>query len=703
MVSAEIIDKYVEKEGSDPSFSGYLVADRWECVDDTEILRNADGEPKLDHNGNTQHFAFSIDISSAYEGLSVETEFTIKLMLLNHNRVIDGVLFGKENSIRNQVYHYSRLQRACKNTGIRSYAEINKQSLADFCRAVVAPEARVGTSLPLYIAYRSYITLISVLEQIQDNKAIFGLTDAPSCLIRADKCIELVKPLISTETNWKEWIKGGTLGNVPIEIALLMLQEGLGFEESIELKSLIAIVQGVSEVSIERQMPSRASISQALKAFLTGNYRRDADGVYRIYRRKRQGVLSEVAYRSPKKRGKGKHTFAIAERIFDKYEAMGGNINSMLLPSSLEEMNDQVRFALYRCSAMISILTGARRSELKSLPRDSFNIDEKGNATFVSRIRKTNHGVETERSVSIHAAHFAGIALRLNNPGIHHPDDKKRALLQVYVPWRQSPFDGTEWNRYLYGEDRAGRGSGRSLGLKGFYEKMLAALISDFDPGRYPLSSHRFRHTWAEIAIRRFDGNVPEAIRNHFRHWFGSFMTMDYLRDKVKADLPEINRQYMRELIHRAASGQEEFFGPSGRYLLSRIREIELLTPEGIDELLSEFDVLEVHEYSYCMMPKAQKTLAKCYDKATQTPQYGNAKWEHCGGCAGRLALANHKDVIQRIGMREQEVMASRAGLGLDALSSLSRKVIRQCEVALEDFEKHIPLVDITSDEEGIF
>jgi hypothetical protein len=64
VVSAEIIDKYVEKEGSDPSFSGYLVADRWECVDDTEILRNADGEPKLDHNGNTQHFAFSIDISS---------------------------------------------------------------------------------------------------------------------------------------------------------------------------------------------------------------------------------------------------------------------------------------------------------------------------------------------------------------------------------------------------------------------------------------------------------------------------------------------------------------------------------------------------------------------------------------------------------------------------------------------------------------
>src|SRR5690606_14175018 len=45
---------------------------------------------------------------------------------------------------------------------------------------------------------------------------------------------------------------------------------------------------------------------------------------------------------------------------------------------------------------------------------------------------------------------------------------------------------------------------------------------------------HSVRHAWAEFALRRFDGDaVPELVRLHFRHHFGSYMTRRYLHGKV--------------------------------------------------------------------------------------------------------------------------------------------------------------------------
>tara|TARA_B100000749_G_scaffold280614_1_gene277578 strand:+ start:12110 stop:14173 length:2064 start_codon:yes stop_codon:yes gene_type:complete len=685
VLGRDVVEKHAEKDSSKLAFSSLLISDTWEVEDDTAIVKDGNEEPVLGVDGYVQHARFTVDISKIYAGLCTETELSIKLALLSEFRFLNGRLYGKPSSFKHRLLHYSCLNNACKELELRSFSQIDDSNLVDFCRVLVAPDGGVGNGSSAYRSSKAFRYSMSLLRRLHVDESVLGLPDAPSCVIREDRCLEAVKPLISSHTNYKEWLKGGSLGNVPVEIALFMLQEGLGYKESSELKSLIAIVQGVAEVSNKNRISKAKTTAQALRAFLRGNFGRDERGVYKLVRKNRQGRAFEFKLRREglsKKFGGSVNTYDIAQAVFAKYEALGGDINSIVLPASPGECTDRVREALYRCSAMISILSGARKSEIESIRKDSFQVDKNGRATFTSKIKKTNHGAETERPVSVHAAHVAWIALSLDGRGFQHRDVRDFALLKIRVPWASEAIVGWEWQRFS---------------LKGFYENMLGTLISDFDPEEVPLSSHRFRHTWAEIAIRRFDGNVPEAVRNHFRHWYGSFMTMDYFRNKVKADLPEINRRYMEELIHRSASGREEFFGPSGRYLLGRIRELEVLTPENIDKLLSEFDVLEVHEYSYCMMPKAQKTSAKCYDRATQTPQYDNAKWEHCGGCAGRLALSNHKEVIERIGMREQEVMASREGFGLNALNALSTKILKQCEAALDDFENHIPLVDITN------
>ena len=66
----------------------------------------------------------------------------------------------------------------------------------------------------------------------------------------------------------------------------------------------------------------------------------------------------------------------------------------------------------------------------------------------------------------------------------------------------------------------------------------------------------------------------------------------------------------MREILHRIAQNEEEFFGPAAKYMLSLVKDVEVLDPETVNEILDEFDVIKVHEHSYCMMPKKFKTQA---------------------------------------------------------------------------------------------
>jgi hypothetical protein len=363
--------------------------------------------------------------------------------------------------------------------------------------------------------------------------------------------------------------------------------------------------------------------------------------------------------------------------------------------SDIKDLTDAVRESLYRVSGSLSILTGVRSSELESLREDSFEvINERG--TFKSKIKKTNNDSETIRPVTIHAEPIAWIACELSQAGYHHGDlNPAPYLLKASLPWykekgNQTSIHGLTWTKY---------GDGR-VSLGSFYKELLNNLISDFDISETPLSSHRFRHTWAELAIRRFDGNVPEAIRNYFRHWYSSFMTMDYIRGKLKADLPEISRSYLKELIHRAAYDDEIFYGAAGRFMLSRLKEIDMVDPDQVDSLLDEFDVLEVHEYSFCAIPKKFKSQAKCWDKATQTPRYDDACWNNCGGCAGRLTLGRgtHKDEILRIGMSAQEVINTNNSRGVGNLNGFWNKQLKQAEAALNEFENKMPLVEIETE-----
>jgi integrase len=529
-------------------------------------------------------------------------------------------------------------------------------------------------------AHRSFWKMVKTLDNMYVNSISHGLVDYPSIQVIPDECVRLVEGVVSEHTDFKTWLEGGTHGTLPHEIAMVILSEALDHFESPDLKRLLAIVEAVSQYTINYNA-SFIKVRGALEAFIQNKYGRDDQGVY----------LWTINKSGPYKRRTANSILDLVATYFDLCDEFEVDYKFEKRLKSYHDLGVRIRHAFYRVSASLSVLTGVRISELASLKNDAFEFsNERGK--FKSKIKKTQNNSETYRPVTIHAEPIAWIANGLSKQSALHGENSVSPwLLKGSLPWikNETAIDALSW------EDL-----GRNTSMGGFYRELLTDLISDYDPIEHAISSHRFRHTWAELAIRRFDGNVPEAIRNYFRHWYGSFMTMEYIRGKIKADLPEINRDYMREILHRIAHNEDEFFGPAAKYMLSLVKDVEVLDPETVNEILDEFDVIKVHEHSYCMMPKKFKTQAKCWDKETQTPNYDEAKWDNCGGCTGRCTLGNagsaHKDAILRIGMTAQEMIATHESLGLSSLNAFWKKQLKQAESALKEMGDKIDIVDVT-------
>ncbi|WP_369919869.1 hypothetical protein AB8E32_14825 [Marinomonas polaris] len=694
MISLENISSILDTSAI--SFSecqSLLLSDNWKVLNKNAFKRDLKGDVVIDDNGKRAFESKEFNIEKLYKGMSIEYELTIKMDLIYAFRSEDGVILGKPSTFSAYSYQYIIIKRAMEAQGFKYFKEINQNNIKDFCISLVKARVVEGKFHSL-IVERSFISSLARIGNLLINANMIGLPDYPSVQIMPNDCYQFVEETVSERMNYKDWLKGGTLGDIPLEIAIVMLSEAIDYFESDELKRILALIKAASLASLRNKVPTRQLIGRAVSNFMKKDYRRDSGGVYLVIKHNPNSSKGAKTYRNHYKRGKDRSvlTYDVAEYYFnlcDEYRVSYIFDKKMYY---LTDLTNAMRESLYRVSASLSILTGIRTSELASLREDSFEVvNERG--TFKSKIKKTNNESETIRAVTIHAEPIAWIACELSQLGyIHGGDNPTPQLLKATAPWKDNDrthIEALSWDKH------------KKVGISIFYNDLLSSLISGFDPSETPISSHRFRHTWAELAIRRFDGNVPEAIRSYFRHWYSSFMTMEYIRGKLKADLPEISRSYLRELIHRAAFDDQVFYGAAGRYMLSRLKEIDLVDLDQVDELMDEFDVLEVHEYSYCAIPKKFKSQAKCWDKNTQTPRYDEACWNNCGGCVGRLTLGNgvHKDEILRIGMSAQEIINTNNERGVGNLNRFWVKQLKQAESALNEFENRIPVVEIETEE----
>lgn len=670
----------------------FLISDEWVVVDESNYQEDRYGNTITDEDGKPLYVSKEFNLKDCYDGMPVEYELSIKQYLLNEYSHTESHILAKRSTFRHCIYDYKTIKKAMQRAGLRYFKQIDENTIKTLCVEILKiegsdPELPSVHRKKRIRAHTTFLKTVKILGNMYVNSILYGLVDYPSIQAIPDECVRLVEGVVSEHTDFKTWLEGGTLGTLPLEIPMVILSEALEYFESPDLKRLLAIVEAVSQYSIKTNF-SFVNVRGTLGAFIRGNYGRDDQGVYVWTKKNRTRTKKNNA---PYKLRTSSHVSVLAAIYFDLCDEFEVEYKFEKSLEGVEDLTRRTKHAFYRVSASISVLTGVRRSELSSLRNDAFEFsNERGK--FKSKIRKTQNNSETYRPVTIHAEPIAWIANGLSKQSAFHGENSVTPwLLKGSLPWikPETAINGLSW------ED-----SGTNTSMGRFYRELLSDLISDYDPIEHAISWHRFRHTWAELAIRRFDGNVPEAIRNYFRHWYGSFMTMEYIRGKIKADLPEINREYMREILHRIAHNEEEFFGPAAKYMLSLVKEVEVLDPETVNEILDEFDVIKVHEHSYCMMPKKFKTQAKCWDKETQTPNYDEAKWDNCGGCAGRCTLGNagsaHKDAILRIGMTAQEMIATHEKLGLSSLNTFWKKQLKQAESALKEMENKIDIADVT-------
>ena len=116
-------------------------------------------------------------------------------------------------------------------------------------------------------------------------------------------------------------------------------------------------------------------------------------------------------------------------------------------------------------------------------------------------------------------------------------------------------------------------------------------------------------------------------------------------------------------------------------------------TPEELENFLDEFEVVEPHEWGYCMIRKEDISKAQCIDRESLLPQKNKACFEKCGACIGSLRLNNHLDVIYRIGMQAQDSIASmeQNGIIYPKFTEVQRRTLKLCEAAVIDANKNFP------------
>ncbi|MBR9886435.1 MAG: site-specific integrase [Oceanospirillales bacterium] len=325
------------------------------------------------------------------------------------------------------------------------------------------------------------------------------------------------------------------------------------------------------------------------------------------------------------------------------------------------------------------ILSGARRNELESIQGSDIEPDLDGTTwTFRSDINKTNQGIGAIR-------YIGGIVAEVTNV--------LRDLKGYVDPEFQEPLFKVVMQKLdvSHRPNRAGKTNIResSAGVQSFINRHVnpflheSLKITDFTP-------HSCRHAWAEFALRRFDGNsVPELIREHFRHAYGSYMTDHYIMGKVfEEDGRDLQMEYIRELIGRVAEGSERIYGPVGDYIITMIESFEFVHEDEIELIADTFEgYIDVHEYGFCLVRPETVSQAQCFNKETQLAETTEACWEKCGGCLNRGTMPSQREDIHRLGVSAKVSINSFKNLGLISLVNVYESQLKRCAAAINEID----------------
>ncbi|WP_417529007.1 site-specific integrase [Marinomonas shanghaiensis] len=454
----------------------------------------------------------------------------------------------------------------------------------------------------------------------------------------------IVRPILkSYQITYDDWKKGESYSSVPLPVAMLLLNDA------------IEVIRDTNTAFLmEYYQLQRSDLYYSVNSiFHQGIFQKFCDGFMQF-----EGQGSWPALQAKPKME------ALLSLIHKYY---GTSYNTF--PMTNFEISTWCEKVYQAALVILLMLTGARISELASMKAGDLTYHLDGVWEFKSEIIKTNHGLSTIRGVHGLAAE-AVQALE----GLSYIDKlNQNEGVDIYLfgkfftrGVKKKSFSFNSWVQ------KASLGTLSSM-LKNFYAEFLEKhlVIKTIWPDVHP---HQFRHTFAEFALRRFDGNVHEAIRRHFRHSRGSFMTNIYLSNKVdeafvfaqEIMIQEISEQMIndaRDLLNEKIT-EPRFHGAAMKAAIDLLDAKVISSEEELESVIDEFaegfEKIVPHEYGYCMPRTKTISQSQCFDKVSKVAKLEEAGFSTCSSCVHSVQEINsHEASIVQIGLTHAQQMKS--------------------------------------------
>jgi integrase len=191
--------------------------------------------------------------------------------------------------------------------------------------------------------------------------------------------------------------------------------------------------------------------------------------------------------------------------------------------------------------------------------------------------------------------------------------------------------------------------------LTAFYLSDVVPFIPEASDIHPIIRTHQFRHSFTEFVLRRFDEDVHNKLREHFVHR-SEFATQIYERRKLSPAVQSMHeKNYLYELIGKAAEGKLEsrFWGPAYQRLKKEIDQIQVIYPDKPEahysQILESIDRFTVFEWGFCVLFNSSKSEAKCHDSITGLPDVdAEASAGRCSGCPNNMGNSIQKENMIR-------------------------------------------------------
>lgn len=464
------------------------------------------------------------------------------------------------------------------------------------------------------------VKAIKVLFQIYSQGHI---SDGPEFEITCSSVKRDLKPILGEK--YDEWDKGGSYASIQFTVAHLLLADALEILNSDRTQELLAYFEVVREIN-----------EYDLVKYFWQNYKKNSARKYRLTGKYKYLETSKNDNRENIRYNRANYVLGL--KLHQKLSNLQVNTKqkAFIFPwlTHADLVRDYVKLRTAIYIIFLSVMGKRGPSEVRTLraiditPHDN----AKGSNTLMRpSISKTHKGLRQEQGVTNCIDHAFSILLKLGYI------DKTNSKIPLFTSLYKDIENPKQVKRIS---------TNCSITNLNFYYKQFCIrseskvdfLVTSIQP---QITSHQFRHSFAEFALRRFDGNVEELIRQHFCHSPNHWWIKRYTADKLDSDaITRMNRSYIQELIPRILNDTNcpEFVGGMALYIKKTFSDkTQVLTPseteERIKTLCDEFIQVTPHEYGWCLLNKNHSSLAQCKDN-NNIPNPSATSSDKCNSCA---------------------------------------------------------------------